>query len=76
MKFKRKGKTMNSGQHQKKGGMNILYMAKVLCKSIQIKRRVVQKRKRETIGEIEIDEISEENEIGEVNKCEKITKKN
>ena len=71
MKFKRKGKTMNSGQHQKKGGMNILYMAKVLCKSIQIKRRVVQKRERETIGEIEIDEISEENEIGEVNKCER-----
>ena len=31
---------------------------------------------RENIGEIEIDEISEENEIGEVNKCEKITKKN
>ena len=26
---------------------------------------------RETIGEIEIDEISEEIEIGEVNKCEK-----
>ena len=46
-------------------------MAKILCKSIQIKRRVVQKRERETIGEIEIDEISEENEIGEVNKCEK-----
>ena len=55
--------------------MNILYMAKILCKSIQIKRRVVQKRERErereTIGEIEIDEISEENEIGEVNKCER-----
>ena len=30
---------------------------------------------RETIGEIEIDEISKENEIGEVNKCEKMTKK-
>lgn len=26
---------------------------------------------RENIGEIEIDEISEENEIGEVNKCER-----
>ena len=30
---------------------------------------------RENIGEIETDEISEENEIGEVNKCEKMTKK-
>ena len=30
---------------------------------------------KETIGEIEIDEISEEIEIGEVNKCEKKDKK-
>ena len=30
-----------------------------------------RQRERETIGEIEIDEISEENEIGEVNKCER-----
>ena len=30
---------------------------------------------RETIGETEIDEISEENQIGEVNKCEKNDKK-
>ena len=30
---------------------------------------------KETIGEIEIDEISEEIEIGEVNKCEKNDKK-
>ena len=30
---------------------------------------------RETIDETEIDEISEENQIGEINKCEKNDKK-
>ena len=40
-------------------------------KYLDKKESSLEERERETIGEIEIDEISEENEIGEVNKCEK-----
>ena len=58
---------------EKRGDEYILNGKDFMQKYLDKKESSIEER--ETIDETEIDEISEENQIGEINKCEKNDKK-